>query len=389
MACPRFLITLSGRKTTLPNCQFLPRIGNLQLKNTNKTIWIDLDNSPHVPLFVPIIRQYRDQGVEVILTARDHSQTIELLELHGYGGTYSVIGSHYGKSKINKIRGLLVRSKQLVKHINKQRRGISVALSHGSRSMVLAARWLKIPIVTMYDYEFTETAIFNRFSDKVLVPDRIPDSVLDEISLPAGKRVKYPGIKEELYVSKFRPTPDYRQRFFEQRGLDGSDNKILAVLRPPATTANYHSEKSEVLLDDILHFLLGDAHVVTVVVPRTREQADDIRARLTNIPDATDRCVILDEAVDGLDFAFAADLLISGGGTMNREAALLGVPVFSIFAGRQGALDWQMESEGLIKFIRDARDLSKIRLERRRTQHANSLTDRVERFVIDQIDRYL
>lgn len=354
-----------------------------------KAIWIDLDNSPHVPLFVPIIRHYRKLGVEVILTARDHSQTIDLLELYGLGGTYTVIGSHYGKSKINKIRGLLVRSKQLVANINKQRRGVSVALSHGSRSMVLAAKWLKIPVVTMYDYEFTETSIFNRFSDKVLVPDRIADKVLDEIKLPEQKRVKYPGIKEELYVSKSEPTPNFRQGFFEKNGIDSWDKKVLAVLRPPATTANYHSEKSEVLLDDILHFLLSDAHVVTVVVPRTNEQAKDIRAKLTNKPDATDRCVILDEAVDGLDLAFAADLLISGGGTMNREAALLGVPVYSIFAGRQGALDRQMESEGLITFIRDARDLAKIRLERRKTHDANTLTDRVERFVIEQIDRYL
>jgi len=82
-----------------------------------KAIWIDLDNSPHVPLFVPIIRHYRKLGVEVILTARDHSQTIELLELHCLGVTYAVIGSHYGKSKINKIRGLLVRVRQLIPHI--------------------------------------------------------------------------------------------------------------------------------------------------------------------------------------------------------------------------------------------------------------------------------
>jgi len=297
------------------------------LKKVDAAIWIDLDNSPHVPLFVPIIKHYRKRSVEVILTARDHSQTIELLELYGLGGNYTVIGSHYGKSKINKIRGLLVRLKQLVSHVNKQQKQIVVALSHGSRSMVLAARWLRIPVVTMYDYEFTETGIFNRFSDKVLVPHRIPDTVLDEINLPSTKRVKYPGIKEELYVSKFKPTSDFRQRFFEKHGIDDSDNKVLAVLRPPATTANYHSEKSEVLLDDILHFLLSDAHVVTVVVPRTREQADEIRTRLANIPDAIDRCVILDEAVDGLALAFASDLLISGGVTMNREAALPGLPV--------------------------------------------------------------
>ena len=353
----------------------------------SKAIWIDLDNSPHVPLFAPIIRLYREQGVEVILTARDHSQTIELLELHGFGGTYTVVGTHYGKSKINKIRGLLVRAKQLVWHTKNQPKEIAVAVSHGSRSMVLAARWLKIPIVTMYDYEFTETGIFNRFADKVLVPDRIPDKVLDEISLPAAKRRKYPGIKEELYVKDFLPIPVFRSQFFKLH--DANENSILAVLRPPATTANYHSEKSEILLDDILHFLLNAHNVFTVILPRTSEQADNLRTSIANIPDSVWRFAILDEAVDGLQLAYASDLLISGGGTMNREAALLGVPVYSIFAGRQGALDRQMDAEGLITFIRDARDLSKIRLEHRDRQKPTALTERVEAFVIDTIDSFL
>jgi len=216
----------------------------------NKTIWIDLDNSPHVPLFAPIIRHYRERGIEVILTARDHSQTIELLELHGFGGTYSVIGSHYGKSKFHKVRGLLIRAKQLVSQIKKLQRPIAVAVSHGSRSMVLAARWLKVPVITMYDYEFTETGIFNRFSDIVVVPDSIPDEVLDEMKLSAAKRRKYSGIKEELYVRSFVPASDFRTRLLKQQHAD--ENTILAVLRPPATTANYHSERSEVLLDDIL-----------------------------------------------------------------------------------------------------------------------------------------
>jgi predicted glycosyltransferase len=352
-------------------------------------IWIDLDNSPHVPLFVPIIRHYRDNDVEVILTARDHSQTIELLDLHGLAGTYTIIGSHYGKSKINKIRGLLVRARQLISHIKSLKKNVAVAVSHGSRSMVLAARWLKIPTLTMYDYEFTETTIFNRFSDVVLVPDRIQDDVLDEIGLSPSKRKKYPGIKEELYVRSFRPTPDFRSRFLGEYGVADSDEKIHAILRPPATTANYHSDKSEILLDDILHFLLNAPEVITVIVPRTAIQASDIRSRISKLPDSVERTVILDEAVDGLELAAAADLLISGGGTMNREAALLGVPVYSIFAGRQGALDRQMEAEGLITFIRDARDLSKIRLERRTRQPQNTLTDRVESFVTNEIDRYL
>lgn len=352
----------------------------------NKVIWIDLDNSPHVPLFAPIIRHYRERGVEVIVTARDHSQTIELLELHGFGGTYTIVGSHYGRSKFRKVGGLLVRARQLVSHVKRSRKLIAAAVSHGSRSMVLAAKWLKIPVVTMYDYEFTETKIFNRFSDAVLVPDRIPDEVLDEIKLSPAKRRKYPGIKEEMYVRDFAPLSGFRAEFMKQHGAE--ETSVLAVLRPPATSANYHSEKGEVLLDDILRFLLNAPHVFTVIAPRTAGQAYDLRKSIKSLPDPR-RVVILDDAVDGLQLAFASDLLISGGGTMNREAALLGVPVYSIFAGRQGALDRQMEAEGLITFIRDARDLSKIGLEHRDRQKPITLTDRVEKFVIEQIDTML
>lgn len=352
------------------------------------TIWIDLDNSPHVPLFVPIVRHLRDAGVRVILTARDHSQTLELLDLAGFAGTYTVIGRHYGKSRVDKLRGLLVRSRQLINFIKRQDETISAAVSHGSRALVMAARWLKIPVLTMYDYEFTETRIFNRFSDKVLIPDGIPDSVLDEISLAVEKRVKYPGLKEELYVNSFCPDDGFREQFLTDHGHSDT-KKILVALRPPATTANYHSDKSEVLLDDLLHFLLNAERVLTVVVPRTREQAEQINRRLAQIPDAGQKCVVLNTVVDGLQLAYASDLLISGGGTMNREAALLGVPVYSIFAGRQGALDRRMEMEGGITFIRDARDISRIRLEHRDRTSFEPLTDRVEKFVIAEIERFL
>ena len=161
-----------------------------------KAIWIDLDNSPHVPLFAPLIKQYRESGVEVILTARNHAQTVELLENAELNGTFEIIGEHYGKSKFHKIRGLLVRAKQLVSYLKKFRKefDVKVAVSHGSRSMVLAAKWLKIPIITMYDYEFTETWIFNHFSDRVLIPDQIPDRTLDEIGLARDADAVYIGL---------------------------------------------------------------------------------------------------------------------------------------------------------------------------------------------------
>ncbi len=356
-----------------------------------KAVWIDVDNSPHVPLFAPLIKAYREAGTEVILTARNHAQTIELLENAGLAGTFEIIGRHYGKNKFNKIRGLLVRARQLASYIKKLKQGknIKVAVSHGSRSMVLAARWLKIPVVTMYDYEFTETAIFNRFSDKVMIPDRIPDRTLDAINLPAAKRVKYEGLKEELYLNYYRPNPNFRREFTEENGLPVSSEKILIALRPPATTANYHNAESERLLSELLRYFLGSEHTFTVILPRTAEQRGEIEHLIKELNLDETRCFIIERAIDGLDLAACADLLVSGGGTMNREAVLLGTPVYSIFAGKQGALDAAMEKDGLMTFIRTPGDISKIKLEKKSAAAQTPLTDRVESRVKEQINYWL
>lgn len=337
---------------------------------------------------MPIIRHYRESGFNVVLTAREHSQTIELLKLHGLDGTFTVIGRHHGKGKLSKILGTLGRARQLATFIKSGGSKPSVAVSHGSRSMVLSSRWLKIPVVTMYDYEFTETRIFNTFSDRVLVPERIPDSVLDDVGLANDKRVKYPGIKEELYIRGFQPDTAFRQEFLTRHDCDPEG--VFAVLRPPATTANYHSSKSEEIFDGLLKHLLCSEGVFTAVVPRTSEQEDEIEIAIERMALSHGSFTILREAVDGLQLAFAADLLISGGGTMNREAALLGVPVYSIFAGRLGSLDAQMEKEGLVTFIREINDIAKIDLRRRtETPSTYELTDRVEKFVIGQINQFV
>jgi len=353
-----------------------------------KAIWIDVDNSPHVPLFAPLIKFYRESGVEVVLTARNHAQTIELLENAGFGGSFEIIGKHYGKNKFNKIRGLLVRAKELVSFI-KNHKNIKVAVSHGSRSMVLAARWLKIPVITMYDYEFTETTIFNRFSDKVLVPDQIPDKTLDEINLPASKRVKYQGLKEELYLNYFQPNQSFWRRFTETNDLTISNEKVLIALRPPATTANYHNEESEILLNELLRYFLGDEKVFTVILPRTREQKGEIEQTIKTLKLDESRCFLIEKAINGLDLAACVDLLVSGGGTMNREAVLLGTPVYSIFAGKQGALDAAMEKSGSITFIRQPADISKIKLRKKNDAKKKALSDRVESTVKEQLNYWL
>lgn len=353
-----------------------------------KSIWIDLDNSPHVPLFVPIIRHYRDTGIEVILTARDHSQTIDLLDLAGLKGSYTVIGIHAGASRIKKLANLISRALRLSSYIRKGRKP-AVAISHGSRSMVLAARLLRIPVITMYDYEFTETRIFNAFSDRVLVPDGIDEDVLDRIGLRASKRHKYPGLKEELYIREYVSDADFRSKLSEAAGREIEKDHTLVVLRPPASTANYHDARSDSIFAALLQHL-NRLDLFTIIVPRTKEQAAEIDDRLAVIENAHQKFAILRSAMNGLDLINAADVVISGGGTMNREAVLLGVPVYSIFQGEQGSLDRKMEGSGEITFIRTEADLEKIVLEKRSGSSVKAqLSDRVEQFVRKHIDFFV
>jgi len=354
-------------------------------------IWIDVDNSPHVPLFAPVIRHFRSNDVTVLLTARDHSQTIELLDLHGFSGTYTVVGTHAGGSKLKKIAGLVSRASQLARFIKKSGVKPAVAVSHGSRSMVLAARWLKIPVITMYDYEHTETWIFNRFSTRVLVPEMIRNEALDAIGLKPGRRVKYPGLKEEIYLHYFSPTTNFRKKLAVELGFAITDATVLAVLRPPATTANYHDPKSEEIFDAILKRINGSENTLAVIVPRTSEQRHEVEQLLERGRYSKKRLIVLKHAVNGLDLADAADLMISGGGTMNREAALLGVPVYSIFSGRLGSIDAQMESDGRINFIRERSQIEDIDLISRDRSDSSgvNIPDRVERFVIEQINSFV
>lgn len=345
-----------------------------------------------MPLFVPIVRRCEALGRRVVLTARNYAQTVELLQNAGLEGKFVVIGEHAGKSKVKKLLGLVERAVALRAYIRALRKSgvqVSVALSHGSRSMVLAARQLGIPTITMYDYEYTETFIFNTFSNYVMVPSRIPDATLDKIGLKPHKRIRYEGYKEELYLSYYEPDTAFWQKVEAENGVTIDLKKVIVTLRPPASAANYHNAQSEAILEALLRRLLTNAEVWTIVLPRTEAQRTELEALVHRLQLSTSQMLIPKRAVNGLDLAYHSDLLISGGGTMNREAALLGVPVYSIFAGKQGALDADMERRGMIRFIRSEEEVQNIPLRKKdpsTTPYRPS--NRVEEAILQQLSRW-
>lgn len=315
-------------------------------------IWIDLDNSPHVPLFLPIIEELERRNYRVFLTARDSYQVCELLRLHGL--SCQVVGRHHGKRWFLKVMGTLTRALQLLPLALTEKPDLVV--SHGSRAQTIVASLLGIPRVLMFDYEFSNATGFMS-PDWVFVPDMIPE---DRVQQSPDRVLRYPGLKEDVYVPRFKPDPNFRNQ------LGVRQDELIVTVRPPATEAHYHNPESEQFLDETLNYLLDRPEVRVVVLPRNQNQAKAIRTGWAQAIDAH-RILIPDSAVDGLNLIWNSDLVISGGGTMNREAAALGVPVFSIFRGQLGAVDRYLAKTGRLTLIEKVEDIrTKIVLERRR-----------------------
>jgi uncharacterized protein len=315
-----------------------------------KRIWIDLDNSPHVPFFAPIIKELERRGYTVELTARDAYQVRELADFFQFN--YKSIGRHYGKHKVLKVLGTCIRAMQLMPMAFRHRPALAVA--HGSRSQVLACSVLRIPSLSIYDYEFTSPVAYFK-PTWVMTPDLIPAPADGKKS----RALQYPGIKEDVYVPSFSPDPSIQAR------LGISDSYTVALMRPPANEAHYHNPQSEELFKEAMQ-MLGDAPGVKVIVlPRNGRQAASVRQSWTEHW-ASGKFLIPERAEDGLNLIWYSDLVISGGGTMNREAAALGVPVYSIFRGHIGAVDQYLAKNGRLVLVEDTREVrAKIAMVRR------------------------
>jgi predicted glycosyltransferase len=293
-------------------------------------VWIDLTNSPHVLFFRPILRRLDEAGVPSVITARDYAQTLGLLEL--YGIPHTVIGRHGGAGLVGKVTGLARRSLALTR-FGRATSGIRQAVSHGSNDLAVAAKLLKLHSTVLHDFEGATTMhkINFRLADKVMVPRVIPWAALAALGLDERRYRPYAGIKEQVTLADFVPDPTV----IETLGLDAA--RPIAVLRPPATMSLYHRRIENTLFDQVLDYLRA-SDVQVVLLPRTPEQAQGFEG-VTGM-------VVPAKPVDGPSLVYAADLVVSAGGTMNREAALLGTPTWTTFAGELGAVDRMLIDEG-------------------------------------------
>jgi uncharacterized protein len=306
-------------------------------------VWADLTNTAHVLVLRPLVERLEGDGHDVTLTARPLSHTVELLE--HWGHPHTVLGRHGGVSRLGKARATLARAPQLVRFARGRR--FDCALAHGSTDLPPACRVLRIPNTTMFDYEWAALQHHAncRLANRVLVPDAIPAERLARYGARPPKLVRYPGLKEEYYLADFVPDPTV----LDALGL--SEDAVLCVIRTAPSYALYLGGSENELLPKLLRRLSSDERTQTVVLARTPDQRDAIQAL------ELARVRVPERSVDGRSLVAFADLLVSAGGTMNREAAVLGTPVWSIFEGRLGAVDELLAGEGRLSFLADPAEL--------------------------------
>src|SRR5215213_1763363 len=332
-------------------------------------LWIDLANSPHVPFFKALSRKFSDQGHEIEVTAREFAETIPLAQAAGF--TPHVAGVHGGRAVSAKAGSLLSRAWALGGWARKRK--FDLAISHNSYSQILAARALGIKTVTLMDYEHQPANhLAFRFASRIIVPASFPTKRLRHYGAGVGRVRRYHGTKEDVYLADFQRDPRFGARLCE---LGVNPDNVLVLVRPPAHDALYHRFQNA-LFDDALAMLLANESVQVILLPRNEAQ----RAAYSK----EERLIIPSAPLDGANVIAASDLVISAGGTINREAAALGVPALSIYAGKWAAVDEALVNEGRLQRVSNADDLRKLQIQKKQTAKPRRSVE-----VIDEVVRHI
>lgn len=347
-----------------------------------KTIWIDVENSPHVLFFKPIIKRLTQSDTKFIVTGRDKSETLELLKMNKI--PYIEITEpfkYHGKNYLLKVIVTLLRAFKLFIKFFNYRRSMCVAINHGSRSHILAAYFLGVPVVAFDDYEYSNISLYKKFVWKLFVPQYVPTNVLTEKGISIETIVKYPGFKEEVYLHSIFPDKQILKR------LGINDDQVIVTLRPPAWNAHYYEDKENVLFEKVLNLLGQKLNVTVVLLPRGRRQYQILKKQLGKM----DNFVILSKPIDSISLLYCSDIAIGGGGTMTREAAIIGTPAYSIFLGKRAAVDEELRNQGRLKFITTVSGLRDIKFVKRSKNDTGNCTYRnnVVEFISEELEKII
>jgi len=314
-------------------------------------IWIDLANSPHVPFFRSLANEFIRRHHEVVVTARDFAETVKLAEAAGFAS--EVIGGHGGGKLSGKAGNLVRRALALGRWA--RGRSLDLAVSHNSYSQILAARALSLRTVTLMDYEHQPANhLAFRMASRIIVPDAFPEAALARFGASLAKVKRYAGLKEDVYLADFQRNPEF-QKLLAGLGID--QNSVLVTVRPPASEALYHRFENE-LFDQLLERLLATPNVKVLLLPRNDLQRETYKARAASL-------IIPTVPLDGGNLIAHSDLVVSAGGTMNREAAALGIPAASIYLGEWAAIDEQLVKEGRLRRIATREAIRDLRVQKK------------------------
>ena len=307
-------------------------------------VWVDCTAAAHPLVLRPIIERLQEAGHEVEVTAREYGQTEGILERLGI--PYTSVGRHGGGRMVGKAGALATRSTSLWRWTRK--RGFDGALAHGSVDIAVVSKALRIPLVQMNDYEHAglQRRISFRAARLVMAPDAIPVEAMEKAGASPERLFRYPGLKEDYYLADFQPDP----AVLEELALDR--DRLLVVVRPPPESSEYHAQNP--IYEAVIERLRSE-DAVTVVIPRTDSQREALR-RLGARPRGEGSgppLIVPDRAIDAQSLIAYADLVVSAGGTMNREAVALGTPVYTIFTGELGAVDERLIAEGRLRPLSD------------------------------------
>ena len=330
-------------------------------------VWVDLTNSPHVLVMRPLIDAMREDGHEVEVTARDFAQTLDLCERLAVDHT--AVGRHRGERLASKGLGLASRSAALVRWARGRR--FDVAMGHGSNDVSVAAALLGVPSATAFDYEWARVQhnVNCRLARAVVVPDAIPANRLEPYGAGPRKLRPYPGLKEEYYLADFEPDPAVLAE------LDLDVSEPIAVVRTPPEVSLYHRFENP-LFPRVLERVRDQAQ--TVVLPRTPEQRRELAALGgVNVPE---------RAIDAQSLVAYADLVVSAGGTMNREAVALDTPVYTTFEGRLGAVDERLLEEGRLRLLSNPSEVSVEKRERSTAERVRRDPEELVKLMLSALD---
>lgn len=337
-------------------------------------IWIDLSTAPDPLFFRPIIRRLQDRGHIVWITVRDFCETVSIAEFCEL--SCIVVGQHGGRTIRGKASEIIRRSMQLTRIAKKEK--IDIAVSFNSYSQGLAAKLCNIPFVTIMDYEYQPANhLAFRIAKKVIVPLGFAAKALRLQGAQSNKVTYFNGLKEHITLKDFQPDVNFHT-ILEDFGI--SLEEVLITMRPPALWSTYHRFENK-LFDETVIFLIDQTNVKILLLPRYNSQADYFKQFNST------KLIIPPQVLDGLNLVYWSDIVISAGGSMNREAVVLGTPSYTIFRGKMAGVDRKMITSGIMKNIESSEEIHQISLSKKPATQFQALNDSVIEEVIDAILR--